>query len=805
MTSYQLGSPDWLIPTIVITAILLLTTIWNYARHWFGGWAAIALTLKLVAILVLAICLLEPMGRGQRPRPQANVLPVLVDTSTSMSMRADADAVTIADQVEDALDENAEWYQRVQQVFDVRPAQFSDRIDPINPGDKLHFEGTASNLAQSLEAISARFKGRPVAGAVLFTDGNLTDVSSSINWSKLGFPVFPVYTNRETEIPDLRIDKVTVSETDFETAPITIDAEIYQQNLEEQNCVVTLKDSAGEVLETQQIKTTTQPSLPVRFRFRPNQSGVSFYRLECSLQGEEDLLPDGVSTNEVTLANNTSLVAINQRSGPYKVLYLAGRPNWEFKYIRRALDEDAEVRLVGLLRLARKQPKFNFRDSNIGSSANPLFAGLGGEEEEIAEQLDEPVLIPIGVQDATELAEGFPSDAETLFPFSAIIIDDLEADFFTQDQLLLLRQFVSVRGGALLILGGEDSLDKGNFGDSILADLAPIYLPRNTSQNTSSNSENQFIASDSFKMQLTREGMLQPFLRLRSTEEGEMQRVKQAPPLKVLNRTERIKPGAVILATASDASGQQQPALISQSFGRGRTSALMFGDLWRWSLQDGLPGRDSNSTSDASSKATQPSDDPAQVWRQLVRWLVSDVQRRVTISGQPTELASVSRLLVDVKTADFTPTDTANIQISVRTPDGTEIELPAESDPEKPGRFSAEVWARQPGGYIATAKATAEDGSEIGSASYGWTSDPAKDEFKRLGINKNLLQEIASQSGGEVVEFQALNQLANSLSTRPVPVTETWTYPLWHRWWILSLAIACFCGEWGIRRWRGLP
>ncbi len=59
------------------------------------------------------------------------------------------------------------------------------------------------------------------------------------------------------------------------------------------------------------------------------------------------------STSEQTLANNSRLVVVDQGGGPYRVLYVSGRPNWEFKFLRRAIDEDKEVELIGLLRIAK--------------------------------------------------------------------------------------------------------------------------------------------------------------------------------------------------------------------------------------------------------------------------------------------------------------------------------------------------------------------------------------------------------------------------------------------------------------------
>ncbi len=105
----------------------------------------------------------------------------------------------------------------------------------------------------------------------------------------------------------------------------------------------------------------------------------------------------------------------------------AGRPNWEFKFLRRAIEEDQQVQLVALVRIARREPKFDFR-GRAGESTNPLFRGFGKPGDETAETYDKPVLVRLGTEDAAELRDGFPKTAEDLYRYHAIIVDDLEAE-----------------------------------------------------------------------------------------------------------------------------------------------------------------------------------------------------------------------------------------------------------------------------------------------------------------------------------------------------------------------------------------
>ena len=43
----------------------------------------------------------------------------------------------------------------------------------------------------------------------------------------------------------------------------------------------------------------------------------------------------------------------------------------------------------------------------------------------------------------------------------------------------------------------------------------------------------------------------------------------------------------------------------------------------------------------------------------------------------------------------------------------------------------------------------------------------------------------------------------NPRSNRQAPITENWTAPLWNRSIVFLFALACFAGEWGLRRWKG--
>ena len=70
-----------------------------------------------------------------------------------------------------------------------------------------------------------------------------------------------------------------------------------------------------------------------------------------------------------------------------------------------------------------------------------------------------------------------------------------------------------------------------------------------------------------------------------------------APPLRAA-RYGKLKPGATVLASVRSQNGREHPALVVQSFGKGRTGALLIGDFWRWQLKSDEDNDDADEPQD---------------------------------------------------------------------------------------------------------------------------------------------------------------------------------------------------------------
>src|SRR5204863_8450720 len=79
-----------------------------------------------------------------------------------------------------------------------------------------------------------------------------------------------------------------------------------------------------------------------------------------------------------------------------------------------------------------------------------------------------------------ELVGGFPKTREGLFAYRGLILGTVEAAAFTPEQLRMIADFVSRRGGGLLALGGRRSFAEGGWAGTPVGEVLPVVAePRN--------------------------------------------------------------------------------------------------------------------------------------------------------------------------------------------------------------------------------------------------------------------------------------------------------------------------------------
>jgi uncharacterized membrane protein len=759
------SSPQWLLPAALLLAAAVGALVWGYRRASAGRAAAL---LRVTGLLLLALCLVEPAWVSQRAKPGANLFVVLADNSRGLALHDRGASQSRGEVLRAELTGDRPWLTRLAESYQLRRYLFDARLRRTQDFHELTFDGDATQIGGALRTIAERYRGGPLAGIVLLSDGNATDLGD-VPFDGRGMPpVYSVVIGGRDPQPDIALGNVTVTQTAFEDAPVTITADVDAAGQAGQTIAAELVDAAGKVVETQALPVSRDDELlTARFRLRPAKAGLSFYQVRVAAAGAQ----------EATLANNARLVLVERPPGPYRILYVGGRPNWEYKFLRRAVEGDPSLQLVALLRVAAREPKFAFRGRG-GETSNPLYRGFATGAGDDTESYDQPVLVRLGTRDAAELAGGFPKTDEELFAYHAVILDDVEAGFFTADQQSRIERFVSDRGAGFLMLGGQDSFRQGHYEHTPIAQLLPVYVDR----------ASETAPLPPGRLALSREGWLEAWTRLRDNEPAERERLAQMAPFRVVNRVRGAKAGATVLATVTPPSGPELPALVVQRFGSGRAGALLLGDVWHWAL-----GR----------AELQP--DLARFWRQTTRWLVTDVPERVSVrvERRPSETGQPMAIAVRARDRAFRPAEDVVVALEVTGPDGEKSRFAATPAASEAGVYEASFLPRKAGGYRVRAQVTERDGT-TGSAEAGWALDLEAEEHRSIRANPALLENIARRTGGQMVPVRELESFARELPRRGAPIAEPRSRPLWHNWPVFLAAFGCFAGEWTIRRRKGL-
>src|SRR5690606_13313951 len=210
----------------------------------------------------------------------------------------------------------------------------------------------------------------------------------------------------------------------------------------------------------------------------------------------------------------------------------------------------------------------------------------------------------LDVDSADELASGFPKSRAELFGYSALILGSIEASFFTHDQLQMIQEFVSKRGGGLLMLGGRNSFGEGGWAGTPVAEVLPVQLER-------SGGERKFIQ---LEVRPTRAGVIHPVTRIAATPQESEARWQTLPAVSTANVVGSLKPGATALLSTPDGA----TVLAHQRYGRGHAMVFTPQDSWLWQMHNDI------SVDDQTHET---------FWRQVLRYLVQDAADPIRLAA----------------------------------------------------------------------------------------------------------------------------------------------------------------------------
>jgi uncharacterized membrane protein len=722
--------PLWLMAAGILVAAGML--FWHIHRNhgMLSGARPIAIWLLETAMAALLLFVLwHPALSVATLKPQQNVIAVLVDNSRTMGIAdssgtREAAAATVVKSLLPSLADR----------FQVRLYEFGKEPERIQDANQLTAAAPATRIGDTLESLLAESSSLPLGAVVLLSDG--ADNAGGIDLQTISairrqrIPVHTVGFGREHPQRDVEIADAIVPARALPQSKLTAEVTLQSYGLSGAKAKLSVRDG-GKALASKEIDLKPDGVLQT-------ESLV----FDCGTAGTKTLEigVDPIAGEENALNNKVTRLVNVEKAKP-RILYIEGEPRWEYKFIRRALDDYPNIEIASMLR----------------TTQNKIYRQGTTEKE---------------------LEDGFPAKAEDLFVYQGLIIGTVEASYFTATQQTLIHDFVDRRGGGVLFLGGRASLSDGGYQQSPLADLMPVALPAN----------NGTFHRDFSGQELTAAGAQSIICRLDDDPARNLERWKKMPQLANYQDVGDPKPGATVLLNVVPAGHRPSPLLITENFGHGRTALFATGGSWRWKMW-----------TDHADK-TQP-----MFWQQIFRYLVTDTPGPVTATTPKSVLADDARvpIRVEVRDKEYKPVTNANVQARFLGPGGSTATVQLAPQPMEEGVYTAEWSAEKPGSYVAEILA-GRDQEALGSDVLSFRREDGVAENFHTSQNRELLEKLSQQTGGRYYTPADASKLSKEISYSEAGITTRETRDLWDLPVVFLLLISIRAAEWLLRRKWGV-
>jgi uncharacterized membrane protein len=610
--------------------------------------------------------------------------------------------------------------------------------------DSLPFDGRQSALLSTIGRVEEELDGTPVSGVVVLSDGadngsrgdespSLTDRLSTLR--ARGVPVYPIGIGSPRFARDVEIASITAPRTALRQATVLLDVVVTHRGYPGTSIPIVVEDSGRIVAQSTIALSREADATPIRLRVPMLDVGARRLLVRVPIQADELI-------NE----NNARRVQVTVHDRREKILHVEGEPRPQLKFARRAVEGDRQLQLVTLLRSAKDK------------------------------------YLRLGVSDSLELLGGFPTTRAQLFPYRAIVLGSIEASFFTGEQLRMLNEFVSERGGGLLLLGGRGAFAEGGYAGTVLSDASPVdmELRRGTVAET---------AIDLAPV-LTADGLRHPALQVARTDSLVAMRWRTLPALTSVNLLTRVKPGATVLLNGRTGDrGALRPLLTTQRYGRGRVLALGAQDDWIWQMHADI------AVSDSTHEL---------LWQQMLRWLVNDVPDRVeTIVDDERPPAEAIPLRAVVRDSAFVRRNDAMVQATVRAPGGDEQVVPLQWGTDRDGEYTGSFVPAVGGTHEIRVRATTGGDTARAAPAFVTVAEPI-DELFHAERRDALLEQLARETGGRSYSADRALDVARDMPYSASGATEVRRLDLWDAPMVLLLLLGLLGSEWVYRRRRGL-
>ncbi len=729
--------PGWGVAAAVLAAAIVAW--WAYARapvDLTRRKRAILTALRLAAFLVVLFLLLRPLRTELSP-PGDGAVAVLVDQSRSMAI-ADADGAPRIDAARRLVRDRL--LPALGEAFDVEALAFGETLAAVDV-EALEAEAARSDLAGALHEVRARFAGRAVAAVVVVSDGAATDSGDLAEAAaRSPAPIYALGVGHPRPGPDREVTALESGQPIGSGSAVDVSAIVVSRGLGDAPFDVRLR-ADGRLVGVHRVRPE-QDGAPIVavFRVAPDPALASVYTVEVP-----------VDAAELVSGNNRRQVLVRPPRRPRRLLLVEGSPGYEHSFLKRTWLADPGITFDAVVRKGQND------------RGEQTFYVQGAPERTGA------------------LAAGYPTTRAALFRYDAVVLANIEAEFFRPDQFDLTADFVSERGGGLLLFGPASLRRRGYLG-SALEPVLPARLADRlglTDAGRGGDGAHRFAP--------TPKGLVHPMLRLGPTVEESRNRWRSAPALAGSVRLGPVRPGAAVLAIAASEDGSARPLVVVQRYGAGRSMILAGRATWRWRML--LPAGDRTYE---------------RYWGQVARWLTAGAVDPIAVAARGADAAGDPlEVEVSVRDHEFRSVADAAVRVRVSDPAG---EPRLEEELEAAGATGAYRVSTGPlaAGVHRIDVTVGRDGQELGRASDWVLVGGADPELEDPWLNADLLRRTAETAGGAYLDPDRLGDLVDRLRVAARADPRPATREVWHHAGVLMLLFGLLAAEWSLRRLWGM-